>query len=520
MSTLFPKNFCPSPAELPAGFLEFLRPLHRKYTGRQQFFASRRVEALQKAIKEPGGLPEHPRRAGEVPSEITDGDWKVQLPHWITDQRNQMTGPADDAELAVKMLNSGAPGVMLDLEDSMANTWECTKRGVANAVAALHGELVYEDRKRGRLIGINPSSTVTFIRVRGLHMSQYGVFVDEPVSASLFDAAMLIYGVDPDKLKHPLCLYIPKTEFAMEGAWWSDLLGDLARAKGMPEDWIKCMALVESHPLAYNTEEFIYRLKDHLIGLNLGRWDYMASLIHFTLGDPRWVLPDRNTIPHDVPFFQNLRELLVEVCHKRGIFAIGGMTALYPSRSDADLDARAKKALEQDKKNEARLGFDGAWTGHPDQNAIAVGAFPAPNQLGFRQPDSNRYIDLRPRPIGVGYVSLGGTQAAVRTVIRYRKGVLDGKGASLLDGYMEDLATDRIYRNMIAQRIRHNVMVEDHIGARIWHDNALIDRIFLDELHAIIIDPALTKTELDADRYTEAAHISRELIRSGECDPS
>ena len=35
-----------------------------------------------------------------------------------------MTGPADDAELVVKMLNSGAPGVMLDLEDSNANTWE------------------------------------------------------------------------------------------------------------------------------------------------------------------------------------------------------------------------------------------------------------------------------------------------------------------------------------------------------------------------------------------------------------
>jgi len=28
----------------------------------------------------------------------------------VQDQRNQMTGPADDAELVVKMLNSGAPG--------------------------------------------------------------------------------------------------------------------------------------------------------------------------------------------------------------------------------------------------------------------------------------------------------------------------------------------------------------------------------------------------------------------------
>jgi len=39
-------------------------------------------------------------------------------------------------------------------------------------------------------------------------------------------------------------------------------------------------------------------------------------------------------------------------------------------------------------------------------------------------------------------------------------GVLNGKGASLLDGYMEDLATDRIYRLMIAQRIRHREILE------------------------------------------------------------
>ena len=73
------------------------------------------------------------------------------------------------------------------------------------------------------------------------------------------------------------------------------------------------MALVESHPLAYQMEEFLYNLREHLVGLNLGRWDYMASLIHFNLEDPEWTLPDRNTIPHDVPFFQRLRAVVVGV---------------------------------------------------------------------------------------------------------------------------------------------------------------------------------------------------------------
>src|ERR1700733_171719 len=117
------------------------------------------------------------------------------------------------------------------------------------------------------------------------------------------------------------------------------------------------MALVESHPMAFQMEEFAYNLRDHILGLNLGRWDYMASLIHFNLHDPNWVLPDRNTIPSDVPFFQNLRELLVEFCHNRGIPAIGGMTALFPNRQDVGLNERALKTLEADKRNEASVGM-------------------------------------------------------------------------------------------------------------------------------------------------------------------
>src|SRR5262249_26379146 len=175
--------------------------------------------------------------------------------------------------------------------------------------------------------------------------------------------------------------------------------------------------------------------------------------------------PDRNTIPHNVAFFQNLRNLMPEICHKHGILAIGGMTALYPSREDAALNARALKVLAEDKKNEANSLMDGAWTGHPDQNEIAVSQFPVPNQIQARPENTNMHPDLRPVPANVGKRTLAGTRAAIRTVIRYRNGVLNGRGASLLDGYMEDLATDRIYRLMIAQRIRHSATVPVTDGA-------------------------------------------------------
>ena len=126
--------------------------------------------------------------------------------------------------------------------------------------------------------------------------------------------------------------------------------------------------------------------------------------------------------------------------------------------------------------------MDGAWTGHPDQNEIAVAQFPYPNQIAKRPKLPSAHPDLRPIPKGVGAITLAGTRAAVRTVIRYRNGVLNGKGASLLDGYMEDLATDRIYRLMIAQRVRHKVKVAGDDGNPIEHSFALITRLFDEEL--------------------------------------
>lgn len=497
--------------QLPGGFFDFLQALHREFTPRQQALVERRAQALDAAHR--GRLPQF-----LPPSEATSGDWKIELPAWCADQRNQMTGPSDDAELVVKMLNSGAPGVMLDLEDSNANTWPHLLQGVDNILEALWGTLTYWDAKREKTVAIKESSTVIFTRPRGLHLSQAGVFEDELMSASLFDVALVAYQVKPEELKHPLSFYIPKSESAEEALWWRDLFQAIAQARGWPLDYIKCMALVESHPIAFQMEEFLYHLRQHLMGLNLGRWDYMASLIHFNFEDPAWVLPDRNTIPHDVPFFQNLRTLIPEICHRRGALAIGGMTALYPSRVDAELNARALAVLEKDKKNEADCLMDGAWTGHPDQNQIAVAQFPVPNQLHARPKNPVMHPDLRPAPTGVGKISLAGTRAAVRTVIRYRNGVLNGKGASLLDGYMEDLATDRIYRLMIAQRMRHHVEVED-AGGRVRHTPELVSRLFDEELERILRELPKDAEPGAAERYREARQLSEEMITRRGFDP-
>src|SRR5713226_1901456 len=516
---LVPLNSAPAGFEaardLPAGFLEFLAPLHAALTLRQQALIARRDAALAEAHagKLPNYLP---------PSVSTMQPWQIELPEWCFDQRNQMTGPADDAELVVKMLNSGAPGVMLDLEDSAANYWENTVCGIENVLAALTGCLTYFDRKRDKTVSIQPSHTVIFTRPRGLHLHQAGIFAGELLPAPLFDVALVAYQLDFSALKHPLCIYIPKSESADEALWWRDLFQMIARAKGLPANAIKCMALVESHPLAFQMEEFAWNLRDHILGLNLGRWDYMASLIHFNLENPEWVLPDRNTIPHNVAFFQNLRELMPEICHKHDFLAIGGMTALYPSREDAELNARALKVLAEDKKNEAMSLMDGAWTGHPDQNEIAVTQFPAPNQLQARPKNPNTHPDLRPLPTGVGKRTLAGTRAAIRTVIRYRNGVLNGKGASLLDGYMEDLATDRIYRLMIAQRMNHSSTVEilDEDGRPVRHTPELIHQLFDEEIDRLLREPTNANNPQAAETLREARNLSEEMIRRQEFNPA
>jgi malate synthase len=164
--------------------------------------------------------------------------------------------------------------------------------------------------------------------------------------------------------------------------------------------------------------------------------------------------------------------------------------------------------------------MDGAWTGHPDQNQIAIDQFPYPNQLYTRRTKVERYPNLRPEPTGVGQRSLIGTRAAVRTVIRYRNGVLNGKGASLLDGYMEDLATDRIYRLMIVQRMKHSgkTPITDDSGKPVEHTPELITRLFDEEVEKIVANPA--RADLGTSQtFREARRIGEAMVQNREFNP-
>ncbi len=499
----------PETTELPpqdapsAELAEFLLPLHRKFEPRRRLLLEARRRSLEKAHagEVPGYLPE---------SEATAGSWRLTVPEWAKDQRNQITGPADNAKLLVAMCNTKDPGCMPDGEDSITDDWKNVRAAHRNTIAAIHGTLAFNGK------AIKPSKQVMFYRPRGLHLDEANALPGETVSGSLFDLAAVFFetadrrreAADNPAFQAKLCFYIPKTESHEEAAWYSDLLAAMEETIGIPVGTTKIMFLIESLPAAHQIEEILYAARRHAIGLNLGRWDYMASLLHFKLADPAWILPDRNSIPHDIPFFQNLRRRLVDACHRRGVLAIGGMSALFPDRTDAAINARAQEKLALDKKNEATIGFDGAWTGHPDQHEGAISQFPDPNQLGVLHGDARR-PDLTPSPMGSGVVSEAGTRDAIRTCIEYRYGVLSGLGARMIKGYdakgalignfMEDLATDRIYRLMIAQRIRHGVTPA-----------ALVEEWFTAELKKIL---AANPESASADQYQRASAWSQQMIK-------
>jgi malate synthase len=117
---------------------------------------------------------------------------------------------------------------------------------------------------------------------------------------------------------------------------------------------------------------------------------------------------------------------------------------------------------------------------------------------------------------------VSGTRAAVRTVIRYRHGVLSGRGASLLDGYMEDLATDRIYRLMIAQRVLHRdlVPVHDEQGQAVRHTPEFITRLFDEELERLLAAIPSGADPEEAERFRRAREISEAMIVNGEFNPA
>jgi malate synthase len=168
-----------------------------------------------------------------------------------------------------------------------------------------------------------------------------------------------------------------------------------------------------------------------------------------------------------VPFMKSYAELLVKTCHRRGAFAMGGMAALIPSRTDPEANQRAIDAVSADKRREATAGFDGTWVAHPDVVAVARAELDAvlgdrPNQIERQRDDVTvTAADLLDAASTPGAITEAGLRNDVSVGFQYISFWLGGRGAAGINNLMEDAATAEISRSQLWQWIRHGARLED-----------------------------------------------------------
>src|SRR5215510_16591717 len=118
-------------------------------------------------------------------------------------------------------------------------------------------------------------------------------------------------------------------------------------------------------------DEIIYELREHMAGLNCGRWDYIFSFIKTLRNKPEYLLPDRGQVVMGKAFLKAYSELLIKTCHRRGAFAMGGMAAQIPINNDPAANEAALAKVRADKLREVTAGHDGTWVAHPALVAVA-----------------------------------------------------------------------------------------------------------------------------------------------------
>lgn len=390
---------------------------------------------------------------------IRDGDWQgAPIPADIQDRRVEITGPVD-RKMMINALNSGAKVFMADLEDAHSPTWQATLEGQINLRDAINDELSFQSAE-GKNYQVNAEHAILMVRVRGLHMEEkHALLNGQRVSASFFDLAVFLANNAHSALQRNkgLYFYIPKTEHYLEARLWAEVFSFAESFLAIPHRTLRCTLLIETIPAAFQMEEILFELKDYIVGLNAGRWDYIFNFIKRFRNHTDKVLPERAQVTMTTHFLRCYSQLLIETCHKRGVHAMGGMAAQIPIKNDPEANAQAEAKVRQDKLREVKDGHDGTWVAHPALVAIAQEVFDeymvTPNQITKPQPPlSISAQDLLTIP--EGSISAQGIAINVSAAMRYIKAWLQGSGAVPIFNLMEDAATAEISRAQLWQWVR------------------------------------------------------------------
>jgi len=446
---------------LTAPAVAFVEDLTRRFQSRiDELLARRRVsQARVNAGARPDFLAET--------AFVRRGDWTVgAIPPDLLDRRVEITGPVD-RKMIINALNSGANVFMADFEDATSPTWANLVSGQANLIDAVRRTISYVNPETGKGYTLNPTLATLMVRPRGFHLPERHIQVDgRSVPGMLFDFGLFFFH-NVDALRQAGTgpyFYLPKIESHLEARLWNDIFLHAQAALKVPAGTIKATVLIETLPAAFEMDEILYELRDHSVGLNCGRWDYIFSSIKTLRNDPGFVLPDRGQVTMEAGFLRSYTQLLIKSCHRRGAHAMGGMAAQIPIKDDPDANARAMEKVRADKVREVREGHDGTWVAHPGLVALAKQVFdegmPGPNQLQrLREDVVAEAAALLEPPAGTRTET--GLRHNIRVGIQYLEAWLGGQGAVPIYNLMEDAATAEISRTQIWQWITHRATLDD-----------------------------------------------------------
>jgi malate synthase len=448
-------------AELSPEFAEILSPRALAFIAALTWKFGPRVDELlrlreerQRRIDEgymPDFLPET--------RELRESEWRVcEVPADLADRRVEITGPTD-RKMIINALNSGARVFMADCEDSLSPTWHNIVQGQVNLRDAVNRTI--EVDAGGKHYALNERTATLVVRPRGWHLKEKHILVDGvAVPGALVDFGLYLYHNAAELKKRGTgpYFYLPKLESHLEARLWSDVF-KYAEAQGVVEPGeIKVTVLIETILAAFETEEILYELKDHIVGQNCGRWDYIFSFIKKFNQYPECVLPDRAEVTMTTHFLRSYSKLVIKSCHRRGAYAIGGMAAQIPIKDDPEANQQALAKVRADKEREVQDGHDGTWVAHPGLVALATEIFdahmPGPNQLHrLREDDHIEAADLL--QVVKGKITEQGLRDNINIGVQYMAAWLGGNGCVPIRNLMEDAATAEISRAQVWQWVHH-----------------------------------------------------------------
>jgi malate synthase len=446
---------------------------------------------------------------------VRDGKWKIAgIPADLQDRRVEITGPVD-RKMVINALNSGAKCFMADFEDSAAPTWELMMDGHINLMDAVRRKISFTSPE-GKEYKLNPQIATLIVRPRGWHLLEKHILVDgKPAPGGIVDFALFFFHNAKEQLKRGTgpYFYLPKMQSHREARLWNAIFKDAQTLLKIPQKTIKATVLIETIWAAFEMDEILYELRDHIVALNCGRWDYIFSFIKTYRDHADRMIPDRHSVGMDRHFLDSYSKLLCETCHKRGAQAMGGMAAFIPIKNDPAKNEHVFAKVSADKLREVNNGHDGTWVAHPGLVPVAMKVFddnmPTPNQVAKQFNYKIKASDLLELP--QGEITEAGLRNNVNVGIQYMEAWISGNGCVPLHNLMEDAATAEISRVQVWQWLKY--------GARL-SDGRTVTR----ELVLAMIDEELAGIRQQfgderyyRGRYAEAAGIFARMSTAPQC---